>query len=93
MRKNTEQVINAFLCGESKNLHSIKTDGTTIFSYDTAILTRGKNGYVIYNGTRYTNTTSQQQNAIFNEFNPGIVVSNIARGATADDLRKAAGDL
>ena len=65
MRKNTKQVIGAFLAGEGcKKYPSIWTDGKTIFSYGTPILHRVSESVVVFNGTKYSHTTTQQQNSI-----------------------------
>lgn len=68
VRKNVKQVFEAWSEGKWKTAPrggggyvSIRTDGNTIFSYDTPIVMRGKDGRVLVNVTRYSNTTSLQQ--------------------------------
>ena len=67
MRKNAEQVINAFFDGKATARNrTISTDGKVIFSYVTpiaAIDPFNENGYVVTKET-YTRTTSCQTNAI-----------------------------
>jgi len=86
MRKNTQAVLDAWIAKEAKGNRgeSISTDGTTIYSYNTAIVVRtpdytkeiaelNKLGYpctqnsfvdATINRTKYSPTTSNQQNSI-----------------------------
>jgi hypothetical protein len=96
MRKNVKNVIDAFAasvsCGSFGD--SISTDGDSIFSYHTCLFTIG-GGHTIFNGSHYSNTTSQQQSAIRAELANvrTITVTELGRGATAGDLIKAAAAL
>ncbi len=60
MRKNTEKVFNAWINERPLNGPSISTDGRTIFSYSTPILSRESDG-IFLNTKKYSNTTSRQQ--------------------------------
>ena len=53
MRKNTQQVWEAWKKGKSLDKGSIRTDGRTIFSYATPIF--------LFNRAHYSNTTTRQQ--------------------------------
>jgi hypothetical protein len=66
MRKNLQEVFNAWTDGRQSNKqNSIWTDGDTIFSYGTALVTHGDySGEVILNRTKYTRTTSSQQGSL-----------------------------
>ena len=65
MRKNLGVVFDAWRHRRPCHLTgSCWTDGTTLYSYNTAILTRAGDGQVILNGTTYSKTTSEQQNAL-----------------------------
>lgn len=59
MRKNIQEVFNAWKQGKSLNRKSISTDGKTIYSYSTLILKDG-----VLNTVKYSKTTSRQQSAI-----------------------------
>jgi hypothetical protein len=67
MRKNTANVIEAFLSGKSKKYESIRTDGKRIYSYFTVIACRDTEGiqgsYAVTEET-YSRTTSQQVNSV-----------------------------
>jgi hypothetical protein len=94
MRKNAQAVIAAFNAGKSKSFPSISTDGTTIYSYATALLTREADGRHIYNDTKYSRTTSTQQTSLRMVFPFAMTVDGLPRGATAKDLsRKAWGQV
>lgn len=97
MRKNTQEVINAFAQGKAcKKFVSIWTNGQTIFSYDTPILHRISDTEVVFNGTKYSHTTTQQQNSIRlammgwkgTKYYPG---DDFDRGIPAYKLAEAAG--
>lgn len=65
MRKNTQDVLNAFLQGMSKRTaRSIHTDGDRIFSYDTCLVERREDGTLLVNETLYSSTTTRQQNEL-----------------------------
>lgn len=62
MRKNTQEVFAAWEKGKAcRSSDSIWTDGVSIYSYNTALLTRKADGMLILNATKYSNTTSRQQ--------------------------------
>lgn len=67
MRKNTENVFNAWLMGRSeKSQKSVWTDGVHIYSYNTLILVTPDdvNDPYRFNTNRYSVTTSCQQRGI-----------------------------
>jgi hypothetical protein len=70
MRKNTVEVFNAWMNGKALNRHrSIHTNGYSIYSYGT-LLVMGHTGHgVLFNGTKYSPTTSRQQGDI------GVLIS------------------
>lgn len=93
MRKNTQAVMRAWRESKSaRHGQSISTDGETIYSYSTAIVTR-HNGKIIVNDTRYSVTTTQQQNSIKAELAMlGInfdTVTGIPHGARPSHLVRA----
>ena len=67
MRKNTREVLEAWIAKEAKGNRgeSIWTDGKIIYSYNTWILAHNpqRSGYEV-NGTKYSATTSSHQNSI-----------------------------
>ncbi len=69
MRKNVKETYSKWKDGATRILKhdSVSTDGTNIYSYNTVIAKWVVPGSIaILNGTRYSNTTSSQQNAIRN---------------------------
>ena len=86
MRKNLRAAYDAWQQHRpARPAASCWTDGTTLYSYDTAILTRAGDGQRVLNMTRYSRTTSTQQHAL-----AAVVeareVSGLPRGATVNDL-------
>lgn len=65
------------------------TDGQTLYSYDTAILTRAGDGRIILNRTKYSATTSQQQAALSYALPTFREVYGIRRNANGFDLEAA----
>lgn len=111
MRKNTQRVFEAWQKGALSVARdcgtAIWTDGQSIYSYQTCIATRdpedvhGANGKsVIFNNSRYSPTTSQQQGGMrFLMRQAGYQVEavagdpgqvNLLRGVTTKDLLAAA---
>lgn len=69
MRQNIQEVISAWNWNRHKSHLSCSTDGVSIFSYDTCILTPLDAGMpdvgpFVFNVTKYSRTTSGQQTAI-----------------------------
>lgn len=65
MRKNMQEVIEAWENGSRMTRPSCSTDGRNIYSYGTIILRGATDGRSHeMNGTKYSATTSNQQNAI-----------------------------
>lgn len=95
MRKNCQQVVRAFDSGKAlRPAASIHTDGETIYSYNTAILTRhpGGNGKVILNRTRYSTTTTIHQNAIAAAYQGVLLeVDGLPQGCSVATLLRYAG--
>lgn len=98
MRRQLEQVLEAWLESEKcRPADAIWTDGDSIFSYGTCLLTWVKTGdderaYVI-NGTRYSPTTTRYQNDIIADATRSgvefVIVQDIERGASPDKLLAA----
>jgi hypothetical protein len=59
MVKN-EDVAKAFIDGRSERTANYHTDGRTLYSYNTAIARRGRDGTITINNTKYSSTTSKQ---------------------------------
>lgn len=65
MRQNVKQAYTAWAAGKAlRPAVSIWTDGKTIWSYQTAIVTRDSRGVVHFNNTAYSTTTRTQQNSL-----------------------------
>ena len=91
MRKNTEAALAAWQARRpARPAVSVWTDGETLFSYETAILTRDDDGRQIRNVTKYSPTTSQHQNAAGEWAGNTYDVDGLKRGATRRDLQAAA---
>lgn len=104
MRKNCEAVYAAWHAGHAHHAApAIWTDGTTIYSYTTAIVTRPDAESlmpipaerVVVNRTRYSPTTSIHQSALLSRIVSDwgawpTIVTDLPFGATAGDLREAA---
>ena len=89
MRKGTLTVIRAFEHGVSAHpSRAIWTDGTSIYSYDTCLLTGDPvTGEFILNRSSYTNTTSQHQTALAVYFRPAVVLHGLRWGVRPDALK------
>jgi len=99
MRKNTQQVLAAFLDGKPcRPCNAIWTDGRTVFSYATAILTG--DGFAprsqwVLNRTKYSTATTIHQNGIAAML-PGyytVEVTGLERGVSADTLLAEANEM
>lgn len=65
MRKNCRDVLEAWKVRKRHRAYpSIWTDGYSIFSYNTCLYTRGTDGRVIRNATKYSRTTSTHQHSL-----------------------------
>lgn len=95
MRVNAKTALAAFERGAyARPAESVWTDGTTLFSYGTAIATRTVGGGIVLNRTQYSRTTSTHQTALAVAFGVrAVAVTGIRQGATRDDLVRAAGTL
>ena len=62
MRKNTQLIYKAWKNNTPKLGASISTNGQTILSYSTPILTREENGEVKLTVKKFSKTTNRQQN-------------------------------
>ena len=80
MRKNTRQVIDAFLSGKAlKKCHSIHTDGKVIYSYAEPIAALDPyvpGGYVVTSET-YSRTTSNHTHSI--RFELGLTKQHVSQ--------------
>lgn len=56
---NNYDVARAFVSGRRASGSNFMTDGTTLYSYNTAIAKRMPNGEIIINNTKYSRTTSK----------------------------------
>ena len=87
---NTFRVLRAWHRGEPLHASdSIWTDGRVIWSYQTAILARREDGsrlgWVVLNGTRYTNTTTRHQNYIRQNQGHNEELRDVPRGPHSFD--------
>lgn len=91
MRTNTSKVIAAFDAGKAYGNGAIWTDGSSIYSYGTAIVVRLPSGLAI-NVTKYSTTTSNHQNALYAALLPRIVahLNERPRAISASELRSDA---
>lgn len=95
VRKNIQEVISAWNWNRHKSHLSCSTDGVSIFSYDTCILTPLDAGMpdvgpFVFNVTKYSPTTSGQQTAIRAMSDVALLeVDHIPICAGADYLRSA----
>ncbi len=85
--KATTGVLYSFKFGFShKQTNSFWTDGDTVWSYDTAIAIRTKEGHIFLNTTRYSPIITRYQNALEKEYPSARQVNNVRRGATRATL-------
>jgi hypothetical protein len=92
MRKNIAETLKAFHSFKiAKPSVSIATDGNSIFSYDTCIVTRDGDFFIV-NCSQYSKTTSQQQNAILSDLPRFFVIKvyGLYHGATPEELKNKA---
>lgn len=100
MRKNVQDAYRRWRQGDdstpAQRGTSIWSNGRDIYSYATCLLTNTPDGRVIMNATRYSVTTTQQQNSLLVLLNrDGFVfetVDDLDRGVDREALRKAADD-
>ena len=89
MRKNTARVLAAWRAGkDDRRDRSVWTDGRTVYSYATAIMTRDDNGRIVFNATKYSPTTTNHQNGIRSVVTVDTVVSDVPRGASDTTLER-----
>lgn len=98
MRLNTRRVYDAWKAGKDAGDGSIWTNGVSIYSYGTTILTRThrhegrRPGEVVLNYTSYSHTTTEQQGGLLclARQDPGIgrvlEVGSLPRGVSAAAL-------
>lgn len=94
MRVNTRKALNAWNEGRSAHpAQAIHTDGVSIYSYGTCIVTL-HNNLVIVNMTKYSRTTTVHQNALAAVLPRGLAgkieVDGLPIGASPDALVRAA---
>lgn len=101
MRKNCRDVLNAWHHDRSlRRAESIWTDGESIYSYRTCLVTLASNGRILFNATKYSPTTSNHQHAMRVEWGINhplygttipntFAVSGLKFGATPADLKAA----
>ena len=81
MRKNTAKVLGDWLARrECRDYKSIWTNGRSIYSYGTVLVDREPDGRVILNHTKYSVTTSQQQNQIAAYIPYALIVDGVPFG-------------
>ncbi len=99
MRKNAQQTMDAWHAGRSnQRAQSIWTDGISIFSYGTCLVTPVDVAVFddvapfIFNATRYSVTTSIHQSGIRPDIpsRDMIVLQDVPQGVSADGLRELA---
>ena len=89
MRKGLHNIVMAFKAGQSKSDGHYSTDGRSLFHYDTALITRDADRFIL-NESRYSKTTSMAQHDLRGEFGFHAKVSGLQRGVRHDDLVNAA---
>lgn len=91
MRVNCRKALAAWKAGKAKRAaDSVWTDGESIYSYATCIVTRDADGTPIVNRTRYSTTTSQHQTALHGALGVDTpYVDGLPRGCDREDLRAA----
>lgn len=91
-----EDIISAFLNNRSAKTKNLKSDGVTLYSYNTAIATHFPIGIII-NNTKYSQTTSKIQNklkALIKQNNLNEVnVSNLGFNLNRNDLIYASNEI
>ena len=81
MRANARKALTAWEAGKRwRGAESIWSDGVSIWSYRTEIMTRDADGRVLLNVTRYSPTTSRHQNALAMAIPDAVQVDGVARG-------------
>jgi hypothetical protein len=96
MRKNTTVAFAAWeACKTANPSQAIRSDGVSIWSYATCLVAYdAQTDGVILNVTKYSQTTTQQQNGLrllLQRSGYGIIeVDGLDRGVTPEDLRRAA---
>lgn len=98
-RKNIEKVIAAFLEGKEAVGDSKRTccsDGNAIYSYSTCIAAVEPHIAIVFNKTKYSATTSQQQRAVevalLKKFGSAsiVYVDDVPKGCSANELLRKA---
>lgn len=74
MRKITEQVVDAFMRGDSFASGNSQTDGDTIWLHGNAIAWREGRDVVIHHATWHTRTTRERLNGLLNVIAPHLGV-------------------
>jgi hypothetical protein len=95
MRTNTSKVLAAFEAGKAlKQCSAVWTDGESVFSYGTCIVTPVPGG-LAFNATKYSVTTSGHQRALYTALLPRVIVhlQDQRQGVTSYGLRDAARDV
>lgn len=81
MRANARKALTAWETGKRwRGAESIWSDGVSIWSYRTELVTRDAEGRVLLNVTRYSPTTSRHQNALAVAIPDAVQVDGVARG-------------
>ena len=86
------KVVDNFLKGQGGKTgnKSLSTDGKQLKSYDTVIAIRQANGTILVNNTKYSSTTSAQQNILMQKLKADNhkyeVTGGKARGYEGEDL-------
>jgi len=64
--RDRKGVVDSFILGTKAKTgnESLSTDGNTLYSYQTAIATKQSDGSIVLNNTKYSNTTTNQQNEV-----------------------------
>ncbi len=87
-----KDIITSFLNGKSAKTKNVKTDGSTLYSYNTAIATHYPIG-IIVNNTKYSSSTSRIQSnlkAQIKAYGVNIVnVDNLGFNLRRNDLIEA----
>lgn len=90
MRKNIQAVFTAFIAGRSLTVGSVSTDGDTLFSYATPMVSKMYGGLSVsafaVNTTKYSPTTSQHQASL-----RALLTEHIAINALPCDIIQVGG--
>lgn len=74
---NNFDVARAFVRGSRATGSNFTTDGTTLYSYNTAIAKRMKDGSIVVNKTKYSRTTNKQLGYLYRSIPENVKVTEV----------------